>query len=145
MIQFNAPQETWVSLGHFGAVHSLQISIHKCILELRLDRMFKVSMCCQKLAGTQWRYWFSVDKHFSGTCRATLPRISSVCLGSKRNDNGGQLMWILMLPVHFCCFCSLFLKCRKKTIATDSQPDISQLTTDQVTVYTLQSIANVTK
>lgn len=45
------------------------------------------SMYCQKFEGSQWRYWYSVNKQPSGTFPATLPRIS----GGNRSSNEHQL------------------------------------------------------
>lgn len=104
-------------------------------LEEEVNRMFKVSACCQKIAGTQWRYWFSADKHPSRTFPGRVPRVSSANSGGKRSSNEHQLglndkaVRAFLMPSFFIYFQRFW-----KILASDSQWHLT-LTTSQVTLY----------
>ncbi len=84
-------------------------------LQAEANRMFKVSFCCQKFAGTLWRYWFSTDKHLSSTFPGRVPKVFSVNSGGK-----GALMSMSLelndkLIYIFNAFILYFLFKREKT------------------------------
>jgi len=99
-------------------------------------------MCCQNFAGTQWRYWFVIDKHPSGNVPATFPRILRSNWSSNKHQlgvhNRGFSAFVLLL---------LFIYLLFYTLPVTDNNDISHLTIYQVTVYmySMQFIANVRK